>query len=505
MRLPLAALLLTAALAPAGPKVGIVVGRDAPKLERFAAAEVAAQLKQLFDAEVGATARPPVEADHLILVGSPATNPAVKQAVGDHWPKLSDQGHILRSATLGDRPALVVGGGSPVATLWAAYEFGHHFGIRPGLYGDELPEKVPEFKLAGIGLTFEPACTVRAWRVLDDSPAGFGGWDLDAHKALFRQLARLKFNRVVLGIDPEKPRDPFGGRRFPVAGDTPGRKAFRGAKEFDNPALAGKTDAERRTALTALARSVAAAAGEYGLAVGPPPAAVTTVNLAGFLPRCPAPTLNADGVLLTAEVPGDLGATTYDVSRRAFDRKLTPKDARGDFCTPVLGANSAGRVAVAIDRIEAATSLIAKHDPTFFALSPDMVKKHLASRDAPPDWWAEAGKLYGEASDEMQRAIRATFHDPARPALLYHARRCDFAVSYFAALESARRAGQAKAKGDRDALVEHLEKATEALYNGLTAYGDVARDPSDRGVIAVLAADAYRPLQEALKAAEKGK
>ena len=506
MRVSLAALLLTAALAHAGPKVAVVTGPDAPKLERLAANELAAQLKQLVNADVAVADKPPAATEHLILVGSPATNPTVAKAVGDRWPKLSDQGHVLKSATLGDRPVLVAGGGSPVATLWAAYEVGHHFGVRPTLHGDALPEKVPPLKLGGIDLTFEPVVAVRAWRVLDDSPARFGGWGLDDHKALFRQLAKFKFNRVVLGIDAEKPPLPFGGRRFPVAGDTPGRKAFRGAKEFENPALAGKTtDADRRAALGALARAVAEAAGEFGLAVGPPPAGVPTTSLTGFLPRLPAPTLPAAGILLDVEVPGDLGATAYDVSRRAFDRKLTPRDSRADYFTPTLGPNSADRVAVGIGRIEEATALIAKNDPTFPARSPEMIRKHLSSTDPPPDWWKAASKLYAEASDEMQRAIRATFHDPARPALLYHAKRCEFAVHYFAALDAARRAGQAKSKGDRDAQVEQLEKATESMYNALTAYGDVARDPSDRGAIAALAEYAYRPLQEALKRAEKGK
>jgi hypothetical protein len=52
-------------------------------------------------------------------------------------------------------------------------------------------------------------------------------------------------------------------------------------------------------------------------------------------------------------------------------------------------------------------------------------------------------------------------------------------------------------------VVQHLEKATESTYNALNAYGDVARDPSDRGAIAALAAYTYRPLKAELKAAEK--
>jgi hypothetical protein len=120
-----------------------------------------------------------------------------------------------------------------------------------------------------------------------------------------------------------------------------------------------------------------------------------------------------------------------------------------------------------------------------------------------PGWWKEAGKLYAGGMDEMYRGIRATFNDPARPILLYYAKRCEFAVHYFAGVEAARLAGQARAKGDKEAAVSSLEKATESVYNALTALGDVARDPSDRGAIAVLAEFAYRPLRAELKASGK--
>ena len=136
-------------------------------------------------------------------------------------------------------------------------------------------------------------------------------------------------------------------------------------------------------------------------------------------------------------------------------------------------------------------------------MSPDSLVKQLAIGEAPPAWWKDAGKRYADATSEWYRAIRAAFNDPARPALLYHAKRCEFASHYFAALEAARLAGVAKAKGEKDAVVAQLEKATESMYAALTALGDVARDPSDRGLIAVLAESAYRPLTAELKAAGK--
>jgi hypothetical protein len=498
----LAALLLIATPAVAGPKVGIVVGPDAPKLEQFAADEVAARFKQLFHAEATVIGKIPTGVDHLILVGSPATNPSVKEAMGDRWPKLTGQGHIVQTAKLGDRPALVVGGGSPTATLWAAYELGHHFGIRSFLHGDVMPEKAPELKLDGIDISREPGLKVRAWRVLDDSPLGFAAWGLDDHKRLLAQLAKLKFTHVEIGVESAPPVVSRGLQAIPVAGDVPGRKAFKGAKEFINPVLAGKaTDADRTAALVALAAEIRKSAPAFGLQVAAEPAIARPLLLRGMLPRVgtrPAPS----GFVVIAEAPGDVSPAAYFLSRQAFEPKLTPQAADANLFTPILGKLATERVLLGFDMIDRANALIAKQDPKGADVSPRAVAAQLELTDAPPDWWKEAGKLYTEAMNEMYRGIRATFNDPARQVLLYYAKRCEFAVHYFAALEAARLAGVAKAKGEKDAAVTHIEKAMESLYNGLTAQGDVARDPGDRGVIAVVAEESYRPLKAALKEAE---
>lgn len=493
----LIAILLSNSLALAGPKIGVVVGPDAPKLERLAADEIAAQFKQLFAAESIIQSKVPDGVEHVILVGSPTTNPAVKEILGDRWPKHSDQGHLLRSVTLKDRKALVVGGGSPVATLWAAYELGHHFGIRPFLHGDVLPEKRPELKLDGIEMQFEPATIVRVWGLKGTSPTSYAGWGLADYKTLFRQLAKLKFNRIQHGSSNDwKP--------IPVAGDTPGRKAFKGAKEFDNADLLGKTGDERQTASQALERGIAESAVEFGLAVEPlSKMRLARISMRGFLPRVPLNSLSDGmGFDITAEVPGDLGPAVYLLARRAFDPKLTAKDAFTQYFTPIVGTASTERVLLGIGLLDEAEKLVEAADIKF-VLSPDFVANLLKSGDAPPEWWKKAGKHYAGAMDEMYRGIRATYNDPARPVLLYYAKRCEFAVQYFNCLDATRLAGAARKAGDKDAELQHLEKATESIYNALTAYGDVARDPSDRGAIAQLAETIYRPLMSELKTASK--
>jgi hypothetical protein len=189
----------------AGPHVDLVVGPQAPKLERFAAEELAAQLAKLYGADTAIVDKAPDGDMPLVLIGSPATNPAVKQAVGEKWPKLSEQGHILRSIKLGNHNALIVGGGSPQATLWAAYEFGHRCGIRYLLSGDVFPAEPGELKLSGHDVLLEPLLKDRTWVGLGSERIGMLAWGLNDQKRLLGQLAKLKFNRVVLPFEPWQP------------------------------------------------------------------------------------------------------------------------------------------------------------------------------------------------------------------------------------------------------------------------------------------------------------
>lgn len=266
----------------AGPHVDVVIGPQAPKLERFAAEELAVQLTKLYGAEAAVIEKTPEGDAPLVLIGSPTTNPAVKQAAGEQWPKLSDQGHLLRSVEFDGRDALLVGGGSPRATLWAAYELGHRLGVRYLLSGDVFPAEPGELKLSGYDVLLEPSLKDRTWVGLGAEPIGLSAWGLDDQKRLLGQLAKLKFNRVVLRFEPWQPFVDFEchgvhkrtaqlwqRESWPIDSETPGRAAFHGAKQFSNPDFAGKTDYEAKTkAGIALARGVLQRARELGMTTG---------------------------------------------------------------------------------------------------------------------------------------------------------------------------------------------------------------------------------------------
>ncbi len=600
----------------AGPSIELVIGPAAPKLEQFAAAELADQLRKLFDGEVRIVMQS-TSAAHSILLGSPATNPAVSAACGSQWPQLSDQGYLLRTVKHKGGTALVVGGTRPQGTLWAAYELGHRFGMRSLLQGDFPPVDPRPFSLDGFDAVMEPTVRVRAWQTLDGGPIGWEAWGLADHQRILRQLAKLKFNRVLLALGPTQPYVHFeaagvkkgtgvlfSGRLFRVDGDTAGRTAFRGANSFNNPDFSqSKTYEDRSRAGVALVRGIIDSAHELGMSVSvrlspgefPPeiaaslaaaddsrrlaasvaqlracletypridavdlslptepdfaeraavawqtllsdqqvvkraadhpfeihfegrgPQSLTTIELsreaAGVLPQrtlAPLSALVAEsrkearyGWVVRTRIPSDAELGTYYLARSAFDAQVTPDQAIEDLITTIAGQGIAERLMKGFQMVEQAAQLIDKNAPGFATPDLNMVLQHAHTTEPPPQWWAQARDLYTEAMNEMYRG-NTRARDGGRGFILYYARRYEFGLTYLASLESLRQAAVAKSKGDVESQQGHLEAAVEGMYNALGAFSEVARDPSDRGVLAVLNEFGYRPLMTQLQESER--
>lgn len=287
---PLSLLLLAGvALAPsvfvqpaaADEFVQIVHGKDAPAIEVYAANELADLLKRAVTdvtTQVGnqATRRSSI----TVCIGSPKTN-KLTGVYFKKWPKVSDQGIVIRSRD--DGPVYAVGGGSPVATLWAVYELGHRMGFRFLPRGDIDPlEKKSSIDFSKYDVVLEPQLRSRTWRTINDFAIGPESWGLAEHKRFLKQLAKMKYNRVMLSVYPWQPfvEYEFGGvkkttalhwfgEEFRVDGDTVGKKVFGGAEVFENPDFAGlKTSAERHVAGRKHMQGLIDAAHELGMTVG---------------------------------------------------------------------------------------------------------------------------------------------------------------------------------------------------------------------------------------------
>lgn len=233
------------------PKVGVLIGPAPSELERYAADELCDYLGKLYGIKSIPGTEVSKSAEVVLVLGTPASNPAVGKALGaDGWPRLSEQGIVLKRATLEGKPALVIGGGSTRATMWAVFELVERWGVRYLLHGDVLPEKAGRFQLPDKDVILEPSLPIRQWRVVNEHAMGPVSWGIADYRPALDQLAKLKFNRLFAYIWPLQPfvhyeaggirrrsATIFFGLRFPITDDMPGRTLFGKQTEFWNPDL----------------------------------------------------------------------------------------------------------------------------------------------------------------------------------------------------------------------------------------------------------------------------
>jgi len=226
-------------------RVSVVVGQNAPELEKFAASELCGYLDKLFTVQTQPASAPAADSIAVFLVGSPSTNARIKT-----FQRVSDQGIVIQRLpdTL---PTLVVGGGSPQASLWAVYELAERWGVRYMMEGDAIPAR-STFKMPNLNLVMEPIFRVRAHGITNVDFADSGeGWGFKDFRPLIDQLAKMKYNRLNVGgfawqpylkyeVDGIKRQTAtlWYGFHYPITPDMPGRAAFPpGMTEFWNPDL----------------------------------------------------------------------------------------------------------------------------------------------------------------------------------------------------------------------------------------------------------------------------
>ena len=225
----------------------IVVGPNAPALERFAASELQRYLRILFGPTVPVVEDAAGRPAHAVLIGSPQTNPAVASSgLARGWPSTSDQGIVLRGGAA--EQTWAVGGGSPVATTWAVYELVERLGVRYLLSGDVFPDDPGPLRLPDLDVYVEPVFTERIWRLMNDEPHGPEMWSLAECRRVIDQIAKMKMNGIFFLTYPSHPFVHYEfrgvakstgvldfGFRYPIDDDTIGREHFGDAAEFTNP------------------------------------------------------------------------------------------------------------------------------------------------------------------------------------------------------------------------------------------------------------------------------
>lgn len=486
-------LLIANVAAAEGPKVHLVVGAKADAIEKFAAEEMAGQLKKLFEADVAIVAAAPNDATNVIHLGTKDSSPLAAK-FGDGWPKLSDQGHALKSLDVDGKKALLVAGGSPRAVLWCAYELGWQYGIRYFSFGDLFPT-APTFTLAGFDVLLEPRVPSRVWMPDFDDPIGPACWGWEEHRFVLRQAAKLKYTEVVCSLEPTSPLFTLA-RRIAVDGDTVGRSAFQGAKFFENPDLTkAATDDERVKIAAKLADNFIVEAGRLGF--------VTSREKTSFAPGFGIGSFNTG--LLPIMSPYRPNGYSFTVGGRGSFENQDPfvqkyyEQLYETVFDPICGEGVAARVREAFKL----TTQRAQHETKFKILGPNPNDFTIAygSTEPPPAWWGEVRTHYLNAMNEMYRA-NTRAREGGRAFTLYYARRFEFAFEYMNVVEALRKAAIAKKAGDKDAQIAELEKALDSITNACNAMAAVARSNSDRGIIAVMNEYGYRPVTKLLEEAD---
>ena len=230
-----------------GVRVDVLISQDSSKLEQYAAKQLCHYLQERFGVTTNPSHQSRVDSQLALIVGGPTSNPAAVRALdGAAWPKISDQGIVLKPVQLANKPALIIGGGSERATLWAVYELVERWGVRFLTDRAVFPELRPTVVANDRGLplpqeqvVLEPKLAIRQWRVINDFACGPEGWGIADYRVVLDQLAKLKFNRIYVSIYAWQPFLDLchGGIHreaawlwydfhYPLTADMPGRSLF---------------------------------------------------------------------------------------------------------------------------------------------------------------------------------------------------------------------------------------------------------------------------------------
>jgi Malectin domain/Glycosyl hydrolase family 67 N-terminus len=190
--------------------VAIIVPSDATNVERLAAQEVrryvylrTGSLLPLVQSSGKLPAKPA-----LIVVGQKDRPAVTALTAGDRnlassAASLKPQQYVLKTTNSGNQQILLITGGDPVGTLYGAYRFAEHLGVRFYLHGDTIPDERITLKLPDLNEKGAPLFSVRGIQPFHDFPEGPDWWNADDYKAVIAQLPKLRMNFIGLHTYPQ--------------------------------------------------------------------------------------------------------------------------------------------------------------------------------------------------------------------------------------------------------------------------------------------------------------
>ncbi len=144
----------------------------------------------------------------LIVVGQ-KDRPAVKTliakntALASSLNSLKPQQYLLKTIAFGDRQAVLIAGGDSIGTLYAAYRFAEHLGVRFYMHGDTIPDKRIALRMPKVDEKSKPLFNLRGIQPFHDFPEGPDWWNTDDYKAIIAQLPKMRMNFFGLHTYPQ--------------------------------------------------------------------------------------------------------------------------------------------------------------------------------------------------------------------------------------------------------------------------------------------------------------
>ncbi|UCG59702.1 MAG: hypothetical protein JSU70_09325 [Phycisphaerales bacterium] len=116
---------------------------------------------------------------------------------------LGPQQYLLMTVARGEQRILLIAGGDPIGTLYGAYRFAEHLGVRFYLHGDTIPDERIVLSLPELDERGRPLFNVRGIQPFHDFPEGPDWWNTDDYKAVIAQLPKLRMNFLGLHTYPQ--------------------------------------------------------------------------------------------------------------------------------------------------------------------------------------------------------------------------------------------------------------------------------------------------------------
>lgn len=141
--------------------------------------------------------------DKVLSEDSLKDNPKLKRIINSLRP----QQFLLRTVAAPDSKKLLIVGGDDSGTLYGAYRFIEHLGVRFFLHGDVVPDERILLKLPKLDELGEPLFELRGLNPWGSHAEGMDLWGPQEYKAIFSQMVKMRMN--FMGIHCYSEGRPF--------------------------------------------------------------------------------------------------------------------------------------------------------------------------------------------------------------------------------------------------------------------------------------------------------